>query len=239
MKLTHEEKKVRFLFGIALVIVIAAFFLFFFRFTDQLDAEFRYTLDADGYATIKGYTGDPKTLEIPSEIDGHPVRSIATHAFGGHESALKRVIIPEGVVSIGDYAFANAPLLSKVTLPSTLESIGRGAFSNCAALTDITLPDRLKSLDAEVFDSCTRLGKLKIPASVNEIGVDCFASCESLLLDVSENPLAAEIAAKYNIETGTVDTFTLYLLLTVALSVAAVVATFCLIYFVRKKLKKQ
>ncbi|MBQ7365167.1 MAG: leucine-rich repeat domain-containing protein [Clostridia bacterium] len=237
MKISSEEKQVRFLFSIALLIVLGAFFLFFFRFTDTLDAKFEYTVDAEGYATVKGYTADPKTLEIPSEIDGHPVKYIDTHAFGGHESSLRKVIIPEGVVAIGEFAFANAPDLQTVELPSTLRSIGRGAFSGCAYLKTITLPEGLQSLDAEVFDGCVRLGKLKIPASVSEIGVDCFASCENLLLDVSENALAADIAAQYNIETGSVDSFTVYLFIALLSSVLAVVGVFVLIRFVGKRKK--
>jgi|GEM_PF-2287464 len=239
MKLSHEEKKVRFIFAVALAIVVLVFGLFFFRFTDTLDAEFDYTVDAEGYATVKGYTGDPKTLEIPDTLDGHPVRYIATHAFGGHESSLVKVIIPEGVVSIAEYAFANAEKLETVVLPSTLKVIGRGAFSGCAMLDTVTLPEGLLELDAEVFDGCLRLGKLKIPASVEKIGVDCFASCESLLLDVSENPLAAEIAEQYHIETGKVNAFTVYFVIATLLSLVSVAAVFFLIRLIRQKLSQR
>ncbi len=226
MKLTHDEKRVRFLLAISVAIAVIAFGLFFFRFTDTLDATFDYSVNADGSITIKGYSANPKTLTIPDEIDGKPVRHIAPYAFGSHDSELKKVILPEGIETIGERAFADITTLKTVELPSTLKEIGRGAFMNCAELQNIDLPVGLTTLDAEVFDGCIRLSSLKIPASVTAIGVDCFASCESLKLDVSENPLAAEIAEQYRIETGKVDSVTLTLVITAVVTVIAVALVF-------------
>ena len=46
--------------------------------------------------------------------------------------------IPEGVTTIGNYAFReNKYYLAKVTLPSTITSIGSGAFYQCFALKDM------------------------------------------------------------------------------------------------------
>lgn len=239
MKLSADEKRARLLIALTLGVAVILFCLFFFRFHDTIDSEFVYTVDSEGYATVKGYSGNPTTLKIPSELDGAPVRYIDSHAFGGHESALKKITIPEGVEVIGEYAFANAPDLETVKLPSTLKKIGRGAFSNCSRLDSITLPDGLQELDAEAFYACIRIGALKIPKSLATIGVDAFASCESLRLDVSENPLAAEIAERYRIETGAVDSFSLYLILALVLSVIAVVGVFVGGYFIKKKWQKK
>lgn len=234
--LSQDEKRARFLIALALALVVIGFCLFFFRFPDTIDSEFVYEVTLDGYATVKGYTGNPKTLKIPAQTpEGVPVKYIGEHAFGGHQSNLVKVVIPEGVEVIGEYAFTNAPRLETVVLPSTLKAIARGAFKDCAYLENIDLPDGLLSLDAEVFDSCARLSRLKIPASVTEIGVDCFLSCESLRLDVSENPIAEKIAENYRIETGKVSVFSVYFTLAIALSVLAVAAVFYVGYRIRQK----
>ncbi len=51
---------------------------------------------------------------------------------------IKEVIIPEGVESIGPYAFANLTALTRVVLPSTLKTIDYGAFYGCTALQSIS-----------------------------------------------------------------------------------------------------
>ncbi len=235
-QLSKDEKRARLLIALTLCLIVIGFCLFFFQFPDTIDAEFVFDIDAEGFATVKGYTGNPKTLKIPEKTpEGAPVKYIGEHAFGGHQSNLTKIVIPEGVEAIGDYAFANAPKLKTVVLPSGLKAIGRGAFANCSYLENIELPEGLLILDAEVFDSCVRLSKMKIPASVTAIGVDCFLSCESLRLDVSENPLAAEIAENYCIETGTISIFSIYLVLSVALSVIAVAGVFYVGYWIKKK----
>ena len=238
--LSTDEKRARILIALTLCVILIGFGLFFFQFPSDYDAEFVFSIESDGFATVKGYEGNPKTLKIPATTpEGVAVKYIGESAFGGHASNLEKVVIPEGVEAIGDYAFANAPNLSRVVLPSTLKSIGRGAFSNCTYLESITLPEGLLTLDAEVFDSCARLSRLKIPRSVESIGVDCFLSCESLRLDVSENSIAAEIAENYRIETGLVSVFSIYFVLAIVLSVLSVAAVFYGGHYIKKKISNK
>ena len=51
------------------------------------------------------------------------------------------MIIPEGIKTIGAYAFANLTALTRVVLPSTLERIDYGAFYGCSSLTTIVTRD--------------------------------------------------------------------------------------------------
>lgn len=64
----------------------------------------KYVLE-DGVATITGYVEEPNgNLVIPGELDGFPVTGIGAAFMYCH--GLTDVTIPEGVTSIGDYAFA-------------------------------------------------------------------------------------------------------------------------------------
>lgn len=226
-----NAKKVKILFGIALVIIVFIFSIVFFQFPDNTLANFVFRVEEDGYATLMGYTGNAKHLEVPDSYEGHEVRYVAAYAFGGHYSLLESIVLPDSVVSIDEYAFANSPALKKVKLPAKLESIGRGAFSLCPKLKDIVLPESLKVIDDESFYGCIRLKRLYIPAGVEVIGNDAFAACESLLLDVRDNPLAAQVAETYRIETGRFDRTSVYLgiILAVTLLLLALLAVlFCI-----------
>ena len=66
-------------------------------------AEFSYSEDA-GTLTLTSYTGNEEILSIPSKIDGKAVTRIGDACFQGN-AALKKVTVPEGILSIGDYAF--------------------------------------------------------------------------------------------------------------------------------------
>ncbi len=55
------------------------------------------------------------------------------------EDTITKVVIPEGVEIIQEYAFANLSALEEVVLPTTLKNIAVGAFYNCQRLKKINL----------------------------------------------------------------------------------------------------
>ena len=54
------------------------------------------------------------------------------------------VVIPEGVLSIGDEAFYHCDSCVSVVIPESVTSIGKWAFRNCFMLMRITIPSHLK-----------------------------------------------------------------------------------------------
>lgn len=82
--------------------------------------------------------------------------------------------VPEGVITIGSYAFSGAYRLTKVNMYNTLSAIGAGAFYNCDALEEIRLSDCLKSLGQKALASCESLRELHLPASLSIIGTDAL-----------------------------------------------------------------
>ena len=88
----------------------------------------------------------------------------------------KNTIIPEGVTSIGNFAFYNCSGLTSVNIPNSVTSIGYDAFYNCSDLTSVTIPNSLTSIGAWAFFNCTNLTSIAIPNSVTSIGGSAFAS---------------------------------------------------------------
>ena len=90
------------------------------------------------------------------------------------------VVIPAGVTSIGDDAFAGANLLTSITIPSSVTSIGAGAFFGAAILSSVTIPTGVTSIGVDAFSFASSLTSITIPASVTSIGDSAFKSASSL-----------------------------------------------------------
>lgn len=101
-------------------------------------------------------------------------------AFSG--SNFSKVIIGDGVTSIGDYAFYDCSSLTSLTLPESVTSIGDGAFCNCSGLTgDLLLPESLVSIGELAFYGCIGYnGKLVIGSNVREIKDIAFTRSTSI-----------------------------------------------------------
>lgn len=122
----------------------------------HIRGNFAYTLDADGGACIVKYSGSDSSLSIPSEIDGHSVRSIGEGVFRWKNS-LTEISLPEGLNRIGDFAFFGCGSLTEIALPEGLTAIGEEAFSDCNLLREVSLPDSLTTIGAGVFLDCESL----------------------------------------------------------------------------------
>ena len=150
-----------------------------------------WTLTADGTLTISGtgamtdYTYDSRSpwyscrTYIKRVVMQQGVTSIGDHAFWDC-SGLTSVTIPDGVTSIGDSAFSGCVALTSVTIPEGVTSIGDYAFAYCVSLTSVTIPDGVTSIGDSAFSGCTALTSVTIPGSVTSIGGGAFSGCTSL-----------------------------------------------------------
>lgn len=97
-----------------------------------------------------------------------------------NDFSIKRVVVEEGVTTIGDYAFCDYMGISEISLPSTLVSIGDSAFYCCESLADIVIPDGVTIIGSQAFGYCWNLESITLPASVLVVERCAFAECENL-----------------------------------------------------------
>ena len=71
--------------------------------------------------------------------------------------SVERVVISDGVTSIGENAFYDGYKLTSVTIGNSVTSIGTGAFAFCNNLTDISIPDSVTWIPSSAFIYCSKL----------------------------------------------------------------------------------
>ncbi len=149
------------------------------------------------YATRKTGLAITRTNDISEYIS-----RVSWVPFGvfGRENMLKilkkrhyvlKMVIPEGVIGIGDGAFSGCLKLKEIHIPGTVKKIGDVAFSGCRALTDVRVPDSVTEIGRGAFGGCTKLTDIHLPDGLTKIGDGAFSSCSSLVniripYDVSE-----------------------------------------------------
>ena len=119
--------------------------------TEQQSGEYVYTVHNDGTVEITEYKGHTTAnLKIPSTLDGKKVTAIGETVFMRRDE-LKTVTVPDGVQTIGSFAFAYCYNLKSVSLPNGLKDIARGAFNNCNMLTEPQIPETVTHVGSDAF----------------------------------------------------------------------------------------
>ncbi len=128
------------------------------------EADIAYTFDEKtGTLTLSGKGAMP---DYPQEMGG---------PWKKYEYEVKKVIVSEGITSVGEFAFSNFAYLVELLLPKSLSSINYGAFMGCRSLTGCDFPDRLKTIESYAFSGCSFIN-LHLPAGVTEIQDYAFSN---------------------------------------------------------------
>ena len=117
--------------------------------------------------------------ELKSVEFEYGMLSIPSGALQGCSSVTK-VLIPNGIKRIGEFAFCWCENLTSIEMPDSLTYIDRYAFSNCKSLASVRIPDKVKNIGENAFELCLGLTSVETPESVVEINNYAFNGCENL-----------------------------------------------------------
>lgn len=120
-------------------------------------------------------------LVIPASVKYNdwdvPVININSSIFQNAVN-LQSVNLPETIVSIGEYAFANSGI-SKINMPEGVTFIGQYAFSDCK-IEELTLPNGNCTIENHAVSSCNELQRIIIPSGYNGFTPQVLYNCYGL-----------------------------------------------------------
>ena len=100
----------------------------FYIGTHKIRYAYDYNILENGTAQITDYNSPEKNVVIPSEIDGYSVTEIGSQAF--YYSSIESVVVPDGVIRIGEGAFTENHNLTEIILPEHEMEISPDAFDS-------------------------------------------------------------------------------------------------------------
>ena len=141
------------------------------------------------------------------DSDANPLNNGA--ALYLDDKLVAELVIPDGVTSIGNYAFYGYDHLTSITIPDSVTSIGESAFSGCGnlqyneygnalylgndenpyvvlikakdkSITSVDIHGSTRVIYGSAFYDCDSLTSVTIPDSVTSIGESAFEGCTSL-----------------------------------------------------------
>ena len=116
--------------------------------------------------------------QIKFDYNANPLRQ--AHELYLNGERVTKLVLPEGLKSVGTDAFAGCTGLTEVTIHDGVTAIGGSAFSGCSGLTGVTIPSHVTDIGDSAFSDCSGLTEMVIPHSVKAIGVGVFKKCNRL-----------------------------------------------------------
>lgn len=187
-----------------------------------ISGDYTYTLDSENATIVRCNNFTAEEIVVPDTLGGYPVTAIGDFAFSAASDVgqswgnttitytynYKKITLPEGIKTIGRYAFAENKNLQEVVLPDSLTDFNYCAFMNCKNLSTVNIPDGVECLPDFLFSGCTKLKNLDLPDSIkiicdNAISINSTDSQLNINLPDSIEYLGKEIFTNCQIETVT------------------------------------
>lgn len=156
----------------------------------QIEIPFTYTNNGNTYTGSYFMTfTEPAGSVLVTE--NQPDRSANGQGYRG-DTSITKLVVAEGVTSLGESAFNGCTNLVSVKLPSTLTKMGLGCFlgtkissivipDGCHGISDVSNDSGYGHLGYGTFQDCVRLTSVYIPNTISCIDTMCFSGCKNLL----------------------------------------------------------
>lgn len=144
------------------------------------------------------WTLEDGVLTISGKGDMTNYNSISDAPWYENRTSITKVVIEEGVTSIGDRAFPKYSNLISVEISSSVKRIGNYTFKDNGNFQKVSIAknSQLTDIGTGAFSWCTKLEEFQLPTSVENIGESAFSDCESLTtMEIGPNVLKIDVYA--------------------------------------------
>ena len=113
--------------------------------------------------------------------------------WASYKYSITRVVISDGVTSVGAYAFQDYDGITSVEFGNSLVSVGKDAFSGCDGLTSITLPATFKKFGENSFRSCSSLKEIHCSGGFPRFDDNCLWDTYTTIYYSASNPWSVSL----------------------------------------------
>ena len=85
-----------------------------------------------------------------------------SYPWNSYKDEIEKVVIEEGITSLGYHAFSGCSALTEIEFPSTLLTISSHAFDGCTSITGIMIPNNVTSIGEGAFQN-TSITSITLP----------------------------------------------------------------------------
>lgn len=122
----------------------------------------------------QGWSLQDGTLVISAQGAMQDYSAAAQTPWFKDRADICKIVVQQGVTTIGDYAFYGCENVTSVTLPDTVTQIGKLAFYGCKDLRTLTVPDSVLTVEDYAFAKAG-LQRIVFRGSAPVLGAGIFA----------------------------------------------------------------
>lgn len=117
---------------------------------------------------LKAYSGNAAVVVVPEEVT-----DIGTVFM--NNTYIQKVILPEGITQLANYAFYNCTNLAEINIPANVTTIGNYCFDYCGSLSTVIFEGTaLTSIGNYSFAFTTSLKAIDLPEGLTTINTAAF-----------------------------------------------------------------